>query len=102
SGIDIAAAAGTPVAAAGSGRVLFADFIQLTGNTVIIEHGFGVKSWYYHMQSLDVAEGDMVKQGDPIGKVGSTGFSTGPHLHFCMSVNNVFTNPWTAFEQGIG
>lgn len=102
SGIDIAAAAGTPVLAAGSGRVLFADFIQLTGNTVIIEHGFGVKSWYYHMQSLDVAEGDMVKQGDPIGKVGSTGFSTGPHLHFCMSVNNVFTNPWTAFEQGIG
>ena len=92
---------GSTVASRHSG-IDIADFIQLTGNTVIIEHGFGVKSWYYHMQSLDVAEGDMVKQGDPIGKVGSTGFSTGPHLHFCMSVNNVFTNPWTAFEQGIG
>lgn len=101
SGIDIAAGAGTQVSAAGAGRVLFADFLQLTGNTVIIEHGFGVKSWYYHMESLDVKADDWVEQGNPVGKVGSTGFSTGPHLHFCMSVNDVFINPWTAFERGI-
>ena len=100
-GIDIAAKEGSPVLAAGAGRVLFADRIQLTGNTVLIEHGLGLKSWYYHMNSLNVAAGDMVEQGQQIGAVGSTGFSTGPHLHFAMSVNNVFVNPWTAIETGI-
>lgn len=102
SGIDIAAKTDTPVLAAGNGRVLFADFLQLTGNTVVIEHGYGLKSLYYHMNSLSVEEGDMVEQGTQIGAVGTTGFSTGPHLHFAMAVNNVFTNPWTMMEQGIG
>lgn len=96
--IDIAAKEGTPVKAAGGGRVVFAEYLQLTGNTVVIEHGFGIKSWYYHMNSLSVAVDDMVGQGDMIGTVGTTGFSTGPHLHFGMSVNNVWINPWTAFE----
>ncbi len=101
SGIDIAAAQGTPVAAANNGKILFADFLQLTGNTVVIDHGFGLKSFYYHMDSLDVKEGDMVKTGDIVGAVGSTGYSTGPHLHYSLLVNNVFINPWTAFESGI-
>lgn len=60
---------------------------------ICIEHGFGLKSWYYHLSAVDVEEGQMVKTGDPIGKVGDTGFVTGPHLHFTMSVNNVYTNP---------
>ncbi len=102
SGVDLAAARGTPVKAAGNGRVLFAGYLQLTGNTVLIEHGYGLKSWYYHMDSLNVSQDEMVKQGQIIGEVGSTGFSTGPHLHFAMSVNRVFVNPWTAIEQGIG
>ena len=101
SGIDIAAAQGTPVAAANNGKILFADFLQLTGNTVVIDHGFGLKSFYYHMDSLDVKEGDMVKTGDIVGAVGSTGYSTGPHLHYSLLVNNVFINPWTAFESGV-
>lgn len=101
-GIDIAAAQGTQISAANAGKILFADFIQLTGNTVVLEHGLGLKSFYYHMDSLDVAEGDMVATGDPIGKVGTTGFSTGPHLHYALLVNNVYVNPWTAFETGIG
>lgn len=101
SGTDLAAARGTPVQAAGNGRVLFAGYLQLTGNTVLIEHGYGLKSWYYHMDSLNVAQDEMVEQGQVIGQVGSTGFSTGPHLHFAMSVNRVFVNPWTAVEQGI-
>lgn len=101
SGVDLAADAGTPVQAAGAGRVLFADYLLLTGNTVVIEHGYGLKSWYYHMESLDVAQGEMVERGQVIGKVGSTGFSTGPHLHFAMSVNRVFINPWTAIETGV-
>ena len=76
--------------------------LPISGNTVLIEHGYGLKSWYYHMDSLNVSQDEMVKQGQIIGEVGSTGFSTGPHLHFAMSVNRVFVNPWTAIEQGIG
>ena len=101
SGIDIAAAKGTPVLACNNGRVLFADFLQLTGNTVIIEHGYGLKSFHYHMDSLNVKAGEMVKTGQQIGAVGTTGYSTGPHLHFGLAVNNVFVNPWTAFQNGI-
>ncbi len=51
--------------------------------------------------SLNVKEGDMVQTGDIVGTVGSTGYSTGPHLHYSLLVNNVFINPWTAFEHGI-
>ena len=101
SGIDIAAAQGTSIAAANNGKILFADFLQLTGNTVVIDHGFGLKSFYYHMDSLNVKEGDMVQTGDIVGTVGSTGYSTGPHLHYSLLVNNVFINPWPAVEHGI-
>ncbi|MEG0839560.1 MAG: M23 family metallopeptidase [Hydrogenoanaerobacterium sp.] len=92
-GIDYPAPIGTPVYAPNNGRVLFAGYLQLTGNMVCIEHGFGLKSWYYHMNSVSVKAGDMVKTGDEIGKVGATGFVTGPHLHFTMSINNVYVNP---------
>lgn len=92
-GIDYPAPKGTQVYAPNNGRVLYADFLQLTGNTICIEHGFGLKSWFYHLDSVEVEAGQMVKTGDPIGKVGTTGFSTGPHLHFTMSVNNIYTNP---------
>ena len=98
SGIDIAAKRGTSVKASGAGRVLYAGKLQLTGNTVLIEHGFGLKTWYYHMDTLKVNTDEMVKQGDVIGTVGSTGFSTGPHLHFGMSVGGVFINPNTAID----
>lgn len=98
-GVDFACPTGTPVQAPGAGRVVFAQFLQLTGNTVVIEHGFGLKSWYYHMDKILTEEGQMVQTGDLIGEVGSTGFATGPHLHFGMSVNNVFINPWTMFES---
>ncbi len=101
SGIDIAAKRGSAVKASGAGRVLYAAKLQLTGNTVLIEHGFGLKTWYYHMDSLRVKTDDMVKQGDVIGTVGSTGFSTGPHLHFGMSVGGVFINPTTAIETAL-
>ncbi len=100
-GIDLPKPAGSPVFATGGGRVAFAGFLQLTGNTVVIEHGFGLKSFYYHMQELLVATDEPVEQGQTIGRVGSTGFSTGPHLHFALAVNSTFINPWTAIEQGI-
>lgn len=100
SGIDIAANTGTPVLATNNGRVQFADYLKLTGNTIVIEHGFGLKSFHYHMDSLAVKTGDLVEKGQQIGTVGSTGYSTGPHLHFAIAVNQVFVNPWTAFKNG--
>ena len=101
-GIDIAAGEDDPVYATAAGRVQFAGFLQLTGYTVVLEHGLGLKSWYYHMNGLNVAAGDRVEQGQQIGRVGSTGFSTGPHLHFALSVNQVFVNPWTPMEGEAG
>ncbi len=100
-GVDMAAAKGTTVSASNSGRVLFAGYLKLTGNTVMIEHGYGLKTWYYHMDELSVNTGDLVSKGQKVGQVGSTGFSTGPHLHFAMSVNNVFVNPYTAMESDL-
>lgn len=100
-GVDFACDKGTPVLASNSGKVMFAQNIALTGNTVMIEHGLGLKTWYYHMDSIDVKEGDMVKQGQQIGTVGETGFATGPHLHFAASVGKTYINPWTLFEQEI-
>ncbi len=91
--IDYAAPAGTPVYATASGRVLYAGFLQMTGNTVVIEHGFGVKSWYFHMSALHTQTDAMVNQGDPIGAVGTTGFSTGNHLHFGVTINSMWVNP---------
>lgn len=100
-GVDFACDKGEPVFAANSGKVLFAQNIALTGNTVMIEHGLGLKTWYYHMDSIDVKEGDMVKKGQQIGTIGETGFATGPHLHFAASVGKTYINPWTLFEQEI-
>ncbi|MCL2035548.1 MAG: M23 family metallopeptidase [Oscillospiraceae bacterium] len=103
--LDIAAPAGTPVYASGAGRVVYAGYLQLTGNTIVIEHGYGLKTWYYHMNGLNVKTDEMARRGQQIGTVGSTGFSTGPHLHFGMSVSNlnghVFINPDTAIDTDL-
>ncbi len=93
-GIDMAVPEGTPVYASNSGKVLFAGFLQLTGNSVLIEHGYGIKTWYYHMSALYAETGAEVAKGQHIGDVGTTGFSTGPHLHFAASVNDVFIDPY--------
>ena len=85
SGLDIAAPTGTPVSATNSGRVTLSMNLILTGNTIVIDHGQGLFSVYYHMHQLFVEEGELVERGKTIGSVGSTGFSTGPHLHFTMS-----------------
>lgn len=99
--IDIAAPLGTDVKAAANGKILYSGYLTLTGNTVLIEHGYGLKSWYYHMDSRSYKTGDIVNKGDIIGTVGTTGFSTGPHLHFGMSVNNVFINPSTVIDTDL-
>jgi murein DD-endopeptidase MepM/ murein hydrolase activator NlpD len=84
-GVDIAAPLNTKVLAANKGKVTLAMPLILTGNSIVIDHGQGLFSVYFHLDKLNVAKGDMVERGQVIGAVGSTGFSTGPHLHFTMS-----------------
>ena len=81
-GIDLAASSGTPIRAADKGRVIFSGWKNAYGNTVIIDHGSGISTLYAHCSSLNVRNGQTVGRGDTIARVGSTGWSTGPHLHF--------------------
>jgi murein DD-endopeptidase MepM/ murein hydrolase activator NlpD len=96
--IDLAAKEGTPIHATNDGVVALADSLYLTGNSIYIDHGMYLFSQYAHMSKLLVKTGDKVKQGDIIGLVGSTGFSTGPHLHFTFWAHNVPVNPNLFFE----
>ncbi len=94
SGIDLAASKGTKIKASNTGKVVLTRYMILTGNTIVIDHGFGLFTTYYHLDTMDVKAGDEVKKGDIIGTVGSTGFSTGPHLHFTFSIHNNYVNPY--------
>lgn len=85
SGLDIAAPQGTPVYAANRGKVVLSMYLTLTGNTIVIDHGQGLFSVYFHMHKLIAEQNSIVSRGQQIGTVGTTGFSTGPHLHFTMS-----------------
>lgn len=92
-GADIAADAGTPIAATNDGKVVIADFYPIKGGLVVIDHGAQVFSLYFHQSKILVEVGQMLERGDIIGEVGTTGLSTGPHLHWEMRVNEVATNP---------
>ena len=81
-GVDIAEPEGTPVPASGRGRVVFAAYRILTGNTVIVEHLPGLFTVYYHLSAIRAGVGEVVERGQVIGAVGMTGFATGPHLHW--------------------
>lgn len=92
-GVDLSAAAGTPVYASANGRIVFARPMDIHGNHVIIDHGWGVFSSYSHLSALYVVPGQMVMQGDVIGLSGTTGRSTGPHLHWEIGVNGNWVDP---------
>lgn len=92
-GVDYGVQTGDPIHAAADGRVVFAGPLHVRGNTVIIDHGWGVMTGYFHQSVLHVQEGQMVRQGEVIGEAGATGFVTGPHLHFEVRVQNVNVEP---------
>jgi murein DD-endopeptidase MepM/ murein hydrolase activator NlpD len=92
-GQDFAVDKGTPVYAPAGGIVALAEPLHVRGNVVFIDHGLGVYSGFYHLSEIDVKAGQEVKRGDLVGKVGTTGFSTGDHLHWSMWVNGVYVNP---------
>jgi murein DD-endopeptidase MepM/ murein hydrolase activator NlpD len=92
-GIDLASLANSPVPAANSGMVVFAEPLGIYGRTVIIDHGFGLFSMYSHLSFIAVKAGDQVSSGDILGRTGSTGLAGGDHLHFSMLINDTFVNP---------
>lgn len=94
SGMDFGAPTGTPILAPARGRVILAEKLIVSGWTVIIDHGQNLFTAYYHCETLAVKPGDMLQTGDVIGTVGSTGFSTGPHLHWTATIGNTPVDPW--------
>jgi len=96
-GIDIGADPGTPVIAAAAGEVIQAEYMGGYGYTILIYHGGGFTTVYGHLSGFAVSKGQKVKQGQVIGYVGSTGFTTGPHLHFEVRINGVQKNPLNYF-----
>ncbi len=92
-GIDLPASRGTPVRAARGGRVVYAAPGGSFGLLVVIAHGHGVRTFYAHLSRIAVAVGDRVSSGAPIGRVGTTGHSTGPHLHFEVRVRGASVDP---------
>ena len=98
-GIDIAADTGTPIRAAFDGEVIVADYDDWNGNYLKIEHEGDIMTVYCHCEKLKVSKGDTVKAGDVIATVGSTGSSTGPHLHFELRIGNVSYDPETALQE---
>jgi murein DD-endopeptidase MepM/ murein hydrolase activator NlpD len=96
-GVDLRSPPGRPTKAAAGGVVRVAQMFRLHGGTIGIDHGQGVVSLYLHLSKLGAKEGDVVKAGDVVGYVGSTGFATGPHLHWALYVHGVAVQPeqWT-------
>lgn len=97
-GVDMACPKGTPILASQSGRVVTVGLNRVYGNYIIIDHGNGYKTLYAHMSKTIAKKGAWVNQGAKIGLVGTTGYSTGPHLHFTVYKNNERINPMTVLK----
>jgi murein DD-endopeptidase MepM/ murein hydrolase activator NlpD len=93
-GVDIANKTGTRIIAPNYGKVVMSKKLEIHGNTIMIDHGFGIVTIYNHLNKRYVALGDLVKTGQSIGTIGETGIATGPHLHWGMSVQGVRVDPF--------
>ena len=94
-GVDMAAPSGSPILAAADGQVIAASYSSSMGNYIMIDHGSDLITIYMHASALNVSVGQEVSAGDRIGSVGSTGRSTGPHLHFGVRKNGAYVSPWS-------
>jgi murein DD-endopeptidase MepM/ murein hydrolase activator NlpD len=94
-GVDLEAEEGTPVLASNSGMVVLVDELFFTGKSVILDHGWGLYSMYFHLSEVQVKKGDRVDTGAMLGRVGSTGRSTGPHLHWGIKLNGARVDPFS-------
>lgn len=94
-GLDLAAPEGTPVSASFYGKIIETGSSDVWGKYVLMEHSDGLHTYYCHLSEIYVNEGAVIRQGETVGLVGSTGWSTGPHLHFEVRINGVRVNPET-------
>ncbi len=101
SGLDIVSPAGTPVVAVNHGRIVYAGNLYSTGLTVMIHHGLNLFSSYCHLSTIAVKQGDLIRKGVILGKVGSTGLSTGPHLHLTFRIGEVSIDPELFLEKSV-
>jgi murein DD-endopeptidase MepM/ murein hydrolase activator NlpD len=92
-GMDIASTRRAEVRAANKGKVIYADYLGIYGNMVILDHGQGIFSLYSHMSQIQVAADDTVEKGVVLGLTGKSGMAGGDHLHFSMLINGIFVTP---------
>src|SRR5438876_6849726 len=102
SGTDYAATRGTPVVAANSGRVALVGEFFFPGRLVVLDHGLGVHTLYFHLDSVAVGEGERVERGQTLGTVGASGRATGPHLHFGAQVGAARVDPAALLGLALG
>jgi murein DD-endopeptidase MepM/ murein hydrolase activator NlpD len=101
SGLDFVAPLGTPVVAANAGRVALVGEYFFPGRFVAIDHGLGLYTLYFHLETVTVGEGDRVDRGQPLGTVGATGRATGPHLHLAAQVGSARVDPASLLGLGL-
>ena len=99
-GVDLRAEEGTSVLASNHGMVVLVDELFFSGKSVILDHGWGLYSMYFHLSEVLVKEGDLVRPGAILGRVGSTGRSTGPHLHWGIRINGARVDPFSLLRTG--
>ena len=100
-GVDFYTHTGVDVGAINNGRVIYTGTTSLTGKLVVIEHGYGLKTWYAHLSEVSVNVGDTVTTGQAIGKTGTTGFAMYSGVHLGMTVGNVPVSPYKTWESGV-
>jgi len=98
-GVDLRAEEGIPVLASNSGRVALVDDLFFSGKSVVLDHGWGLYSMYFHLSETRVREGDQIPKGAELGRVGSTGRSTGPHLHWGIIFNGARVDPFSLLRS---